>query len=270
MPLLPALQDAFEGLRRSPTSLPASRPQKLRPDAREDRRELHRPERGPAAGGVGGRPPDSRRRRPAAGDGNPGGPPTPASRRASSKGREMHSARVRCCSSARRARLGVPPAPLPRGSGPHRTTLPPSSVSTTSAAAITAARFGGRTSAAGSRPTAGTASHRLVGQVPLARRAARPLAVSYRRSRSFSSAFITIQSSSPADQPRRACAAPCRRHGRDRRQVRRPCSAACSAAAAPPRGSAAASRSSAAALQPARGRAASCRSAARTAARPRA
>ena len=43
----------------------------------------------------------------------------------------------------------------------------------------------------------GQASHRLVGQVALRRPSARPLAVSYRRFRSFSRAFITIQSSSP-------------------------------------------------------------------------
>ena len=120
------------------------------------------------------------------------------------------------------------------------------------------------------QPVAGRRRARLAPARPpgsAGRRVARPLAVSYRRVRSFSSAFITIQSSSPRTSRvslrRLGLAA-----GRDRRQRRLSRSAACSACG----GSSSRMmpqhlverRLAAAACA----RAASCRSAARTAARP--
>ena len=120
------------------------------------------------------------------------------------------------------ARWTCRPSPVPRAR-PAPDPLPP------------APCFAARTSAADSRPTAGTPppAGRSGSRITSA---AKSLAVSYRRLRSFSSAFITIQSSSPVHRsvqlPR--LGVPVRRDGRQRR--RRACSAACSAWAAPPRG----------------------------------
>ena len=149
---------------------------------------------------------------------------------------------------------GLDPGGRRLGGGQRARTMPtvvPTVPRASSAAAVSPINTGppvprARTSAPCTGPSAARpAPARGSGTARRPRRT--PLAVSYRRSRSFARAFITIQSSSPrTNRPSlRRLGLPV---GRDARRRLRRAQPACSASAAPARGSAAASRRSAAFL----------------------